>query len=78
MIGSRRQPVSADLSDQNAQAGADSKEMVFRENMVIVIQPNLHDLRRKNGPAVRRDTGGEENGCESLNAYPRQWVICQG
>ena len=56
----------------------DSKEMVFRENMVIVIQPNLMTHDEKMGLQFGETLVVKKNGCESLNAYPRQWVICQG
>ena len=56
----------------------DSREMVFRENMVIVIQPNLMTHDEKMGLQFGETLVVKKHGCESLNAYPRQWVICQG
>ena len=56
----------------------DSKEMTFRENMVIVIQPNLITDDQKMGLQFGETLVVTKKGCESLNAYPRQWVICQG
>lgn len=56
----------------------DSKEMVFRENMVIVIQPNLITYDEKMGLQFGETLVVKKNGCESLNAYPRQWVRCGG
>jgi len=56
----------------------DSKEMVFRENMVIVIQPNLITTDEKMGLQFGETLVVKKNGCESLNAYPRQWVTCAG
>ena len=56
----------------------DSKEMVFRENMVIVIQPNLMTHDEKMGLQFGETLVVKKNGCESLNAYPRQWVTCSG
>ena len=56
----------------------DSREMVFRENMVIVIQPNLITYDEKMGLQFGETLVVKNNGCESLNAYPRQWVICAG
>ncbi|MGH7870751.1 MAG: M24 family metallopeptidase [Candidatus Binatia bacterium] len=56
----------------------DSKEIVFRENMVIVIQPNLITYDEKMGLQFGETLVVKKNGCESLNAYPRQWVTCQG
>lgn len=56
----------------------DSREMVFRENMVIVIQPNLITYDEKMGLQFGETLVVKKNGCESLNAYPRQWVTCHG
>lgn len=56
----------------------ESKEMVFRENMVIVIQPNLITYDEKMGLQFGETLVVKKDGCESLNAYPRQWVTCSG
>jgi Xaa-Pro dipeptidase len=56
----------------------ESKEMVFRENMVIVIQPNLITEDEKMGLQFGETVVVTKNGCETLNAYPREWVTCQG
>ena len=56
----------------------DSREMTFRENMVIVIQPNLMTHDEKMGLQFGETLRVTKKGCESLNAYPREWVICQG
>jgi Xaa-Pro aminopeptidase len=56
----------------------DSREMVFRENMVIVIQPNLITHDEKMGLQFGETLVVKKNGCESLNAYPRQWIVCHG
>lgn len=56
----------------------DSREITFRENMVIVIQPNLMTSDEKMGLQFGETLVVKKNGCESLNAYPRQWVTCQG
>ena len=55
----------------------DSREMIFRENMVIVIQPNLITEDEKMGLQFGETLVVAKNGCEPLNAYPRQWVTCQ-
>ena len=55
-----------------------SKEMVFHENMVIVIQPNLITYDEKMGLQFGETLVVKKNGCETLNAYPRQWVTCAG
>ena len=56
----------------------DSKEMRFRQNMVIVIQPNLMTYDEKMGLQFGETLVVKKNGCESLNAYPREWVTCNG
>jgi Xaa-Pro aminopeptidase len=56
----------------------ESREMVFRENMVIVIQPNLITYDEKMGLQFGETLVVKKHGCESLNAYPRQWVTCGG
>ncbi len=54
----------------------ESKAMIFRENMVIVIQPNLITHDEKMGLQFGETLVVKKTGCESLHAYPRQWVIC--
>ena len=56
----------------------ESRELIFRENMVIVIQPNLMTYDEKMGLQFGETLVVQKNGCESLNAYPRQWITCQG
>ena len=56
----------------------ESREMVFRENMVIVIQPNLTTYDEKMGLQFGETLVVKKNGCETLNAYPREWVTCPG
>ena len=56
----------------------ESREMMFRENMVIVIQPNLMTHDEKMGLQFGETLVVKKHGCESLNAYPRQWVTCSG
>ena len=56
----------------------DSKEIIFRENMVIVIQPNVMTRDESMGLQFGETLRVSKTGCETLNAYPRQWVICQG
>lgn len=54
----------------------ESAELTFRENMVIVIQPNLITHDEKMGLQFGETLVVKKNGCESLNAYPRQWITC--
>ncbi len=55
----------------------DSREMTFRENMVIVIQPNLITHDQTMGLQFGETLVVTEQGCESLNTYPREWVTCE-
>jgi len=55
----------------------ESREMTFRENMVIVIQPNLMTEDEKMGLQFGETLVVKKNGCASLNAYPREWVTCK-
>ncbi len=55
----------------------ESKEMIFRENMVIVIQPNLITEDEKMGLQFGETLVVTKQGCETLNAYPREWITCQ-
>jgi Xaa-Pro dipeptidase len=54
----------------------ESREMIFQENMVIVIQPNLMTHDEKMGLQFGETLVVTKKGCESLNAYPREWVTC--
>jgi Xaa-Pro dipeptidase len=56
----------------------ESQELVFRENMVIVIQPNLMTYDEKMGLQFGETLVVKKTGCESLNAFPREWVVCNG
>ena len=56
----------------------ESREITFRENMVIVIQPNLMTYDEKMGLQFGETLVVKKHGCESLNAFPRQWVTCAG
>jgi Xaa-Pro aminopeptidase len=54
----------------------ESPEFTFRENMVIVIQPNLITTDEKMGLQFGETLVVKKDGCESLNAYPREWIVC--
>jgi Xaa-Pro dipeptidase len=56
----------------------DSREITFRENMVVVIQPNVMTRDQRMGLQFGETLRVTQRGCESLNTYPRQWVICHG
>lgn len=52
-------------------------EVIFRENMVVVIQPNVITADERMGLQFGETVVVRKNGCESLNAFPRKWVVCQ-
>jgi Xaa-Pro dipeptidase len=54
----------------------DSREITFRENMVIVIQPNLMTADEKMGLQFGETLVVKQHGCETLNKFPRRWVTC--
>jgi Xaa-Pro aminopeptidase len=56
----------------------ESPQFTFRENMVIVIQPNLITHDEKMGLQFGETLVVKKNGCESLNTYRREWVVCNG
>jgi Xaa-Pro dipeptidase len=52
-------------------------EMNFCENMVIVIQPNVITQDEKMGLQFGETLVVRKNGCESLNKFPREWIVCR-
>ncbi|MFQ5683564.1 MAG: M24 family metallopeptidase [Candidatus Binatia bacterium] len=55
-----------------------NSEVIFRENMVVTVQPNVMTKDEKMGLQFGETLVIRENGCERLNAFPREWVICKG
>ena len=53
-------------------------EILFRENMVIVIQPNVITKDEKMGLQFGETLVVKKNGCESLNSFRREWIVCGG
>ncbi|MBI2987445.1 MAG: aminopeptidase P family protein [Deltaproteobacteria bacterium] len=56
----------------------ESGEVIFRENMVIVIQPNVITHDEKMGLQFGETLLVRKNGCESLNSFRREWIVCKG
>lgn len=54
----------------------ESPEIIFHENMVIVIQPNIITKDEMMGLQFGETLLVRKNGCESLNSFPREWIIC--
>ncbi len=53
-----------------------SPDLIFRERMVIVIQPNVITKDEKMGLQFGETLVVRKNGLETLNAFPREWVVC--
>jgi Xaa-Pro dipeptidase len=49
-------------------------EIILRENMVVVIQPNVISHDEKMGLQFGETVLVKRDGCESLNAFPREWI----
>ncbi len=56
----------------------ESSEVIFRANMVIVIQPNIMTKDEKMGLQFGETLLVRKNGCESLNSFPREWISRKG
>ena len=56
----------------------ESPDITFRENMAVTIQPNVITADEKMGLQFGETVVVTKTGCERLNAYPREWVICDG
>lgn len=56
----------------------EGREVIFRENMVIVIQPNVITKDEKMGLQFGETLVVRKNGCETLNSFRREWIVCGG
>ena len=54
----------------------ENPDFTFRENMVITIQPNVMTPDERMGLQFGETVVVTKTGCERLNAYPREWVVC--
>ena len=54
----------------------ENPDITFRENMVVTIQPNVMTLDERMGLQFGETVVVTRTGCERLNAYPREWVVC--
>ena len=54
----------------------ENPDFTFRENMVITIQPNVMTPDERMGLQFGETVVVTRTGCERLNAYPREWVVC--
>ena len=55
----------------------DSADIVFRENMVVVIQPNVITPDERMGLQFGETVVVRKTGVEPLNAFPREWIVCE-
>ena len=53
-----------------------SSEVIFRERMVVTIQPNVMTKDEKMGLQFGETVVVRKDGCERLNHFPREWVTC--
>ncbi|MEE8516620.1 MAG: Xaa-Pro peptidase family protein [Alphaproteobacteria bacterium] len=53
-----------------------NREVTFRENMVVTIQPNVMTSDEKMGLQFGETVIVGKDGCEQLNHFPREWVVC--
>ena len=53
-----------------------SRDITFRENMTIVIQPNVMTLDERMGVQFGETFRVTRDGLERFNAFPREWVVC--
>lgn len=54
----------------------ESGELILKENMVVVIQPNVITTDEKMGLQFGETVVVRKNGAETLNAFPRRWIVC--
>lgn len=51
-------------------------DVTFAENMVVTIQPNVMTKTEKMGLQFGETVIVRKDGCERLNHFPREWVVC--
>ena len=56
----------------------ENPDITFKENMAITIQPNVMTMDERMGLQFGETVMVTKTGCERLNAYPREWIICKG
>jgi Xaa-Pro aminopeptidase len=54
----------------------ENPDLTFRENMVVTVQPNVMTPDERMGLQFGETVVVTKTGCERLNAYPREWVVC--
>jgi Xaa-Pro dipeptidase len=56
----------------------ENPDITFRENMAVTIQPNVITSDETMGLQFGESVIVTKTGCERLNDYPREWVLCKG
>lgn len=56
----------------------ESPDITFRENMAVTIQPNVITPDERMGLQFGETVVVTRTGCERLNAFPREWIVCGG
>ena len=54
-----------------------SGDTTFRANMVVVVQPNVITPDERMGLQFGETFVVRRDGCERLNAFPREWIVCE-
>jgi Xaa-Pro dipeptidase len=54
----------------------ESPVITFRENMAVTIQPNVITHDEKMGLQFGETVVVTKTGCETLNDFPREWIVC--
>ncbi len=54
----------------------ENRDMVFRDKMVVTIQPNVMTLDESMGLQFGETLVVGPQGTTSLNHYPREWIVC--
>jgi Xaa-Pro aminopeptidase len=55
----------------------ESPEITFREHMIITIQPNVITTDERMGLQFGETVIVRRDGCELLNHFPREWIVCE-
>jgi len=56
----------------------ENRDITFRENMAVTIQPNVITPDERMGLQFGETVVVTRTGCERLNAFPREWIVCGG
>jgi len=54
----------------------ESADLIFKENMVVTIQPNVITTDERMGLQFGETMVVSKKGCKRLNYYRREWIVC--